>query len=488
MTKIGLSKSKITMWRQCPKRLWLDKYKRELALVGADITTRMETGHRVGEIAQSYFPDGVLIDDESLTIAIEKTKPLIKTKKAIFEATLEHEGLLVRADLLIPVRGGYRLIEVKSSGGMKDYYKDDFTIQKYVFENNGVKIKSVELACIDTLFVYQGDGDYSGLLKFINVDEIVSENIANVPNWVKGARAALSGDEPEISCGKHCNQPFECPFIDYCSKYIGKEAPIFGLDMYSRLGAKKVEELETKGIVNGLEVPDEYLNATNKRIKEITLAGEYHLSPAAKTEIEQWPFPRYYFDFETIGFTIPRWANTSPFQQIPFQWSCHVEHENGSIQHFDFLDASGEDPRRKCAEKLIEILGKSGTIIAYHSSFEKGRISELAELFPDLAGDLLSINDRVEDLLPIMRAHYYHPEMRGSWSIKAVLPTIAPELSYENLEVGNGGDAQEAYLEITNPQTPSEIRETIKNSLLKYCEQDTLAMVKIVEFIRNNAK
>ncbi|MBN8648832.1 MAG: DUF2779 domain-containing protein [Caulobacterales bacterium] len=488
MNKIGLSKSKITMWRQCPKRLWLDKYKKNEAKVGSDIAARMDVGHKVGEIAQSLFPGGFLVDDEELSSAIKTTKQLLsdKPKQPIFEATLEHDGLLVRADLLVPTKKGYRLIEVKSSGGMKDYYRDDFTVQKWVFDKNGVEISGVELGHIDTSFIYQGDGNYSKLLKFQKVDVIVEENIDNVEDWVKKAREVLNSSEPKIECGKHCYKPFECPFIEYCSPDTPEDLPKYGVDMYSRLTQKTREELEIKGIVDGLLVPDEYLNSTNKWIKAVTLSGEYELNDEAKAIINKLPHPRYYFDFETIAFAIPKWAQTRPFQQIPFQWSCHIENGNGDLVHHDFLDISGNDPRRACAEKMIEIMGTSGPVIVYNQSFEMRVISELAALFPDLSKKLLAINARAFDLLPIMRNHYYHPEMYGSWSIKAVLPTIAPELSYENMEVGNGGDAQEAYLEIISPETPKAQSDLLVTALLAYCKKDTFAMVKIVEFIEGN--
>lgn len=476
------------MWRQCPKRLWLDKYKRDEAQTGSDVTARMEVGHKVGEIAQSLFPSGILVDDEELSSAINTTKQLLydKPKQPIFEATLEHDGLLVRADLLVPTKNGYRLIEVKSSGGLKDYYHDDFTVQKWVFDKNDVEIAGVELGHIDTSFVYQGDNDFSKLLIFKNVDDIVEENIENVEDWVKSAREVLNAGEPDIACGAHCHKPFDCPFIEYCSPEITEDLPQYGVDMYSRLSKKTRDELEIKGIVDGLLVPDEYLSSTNQWIKAVTLSGEYELNDEAKAIVNNLAYPRYYFDFETIGFAIPKWAQTRPFQQIPFQWSCHIENESGDLGHHDFLDTSGNDPRRLCAEKMIEIMGNSGPIIVYNQSFEMRVISELAALFPDLSKKLLAINTRVFDLLPVMRNNYYHPEMYGSWSIKAVLPTIAPELSYENMEVGNGGDAQEAYLEIINPETTKAQADLLTAALLEYCKQDTIAMVKIVEFIENN--
>lgn len=202
--------------------------------------------------------------------------------------------------------------------------------------------------------------------------------------------------------------------------------------------------------------------------------------------LEALPYPRYYLDFETISFAVPRWAGTSPYRsQIPFQWSCHVEVEVGELQHFAFLDTSGHDPRRAFAVQLIDALRKAGPVFVYNQSFEKSRITELAEQLPELSADLTAINSRNVDLLPIARYHYYHPAMKGSWSIKAVLPTIAPDLDYHRLLVGNGSDAQAAYLEITHPRTSPERRAELVEALDAYCALDTLAMVRLAWFLQH---
>jgi len=135
---------------------------------------------------------------------------------------------------------------------------------------------------------------------------------------------------------------------------------------------------------------------------------------------------------------------------------------------------------RPLAEKLLATLGTEGPIFAY-SGFEKRVISDLAEIFPDLDGPLMQLTQRIVDLLPIARAHYYHPAMKGSWSIKAVLPTIAPELAYENLgEVQEGGGAQAAFLEAVDVSTSAERRRELSEALHQYCNRDTLAMVQLV--------
>ena len=208
--------------------------------------------------------------------------------------------------------------------------------------------------------------------------------------------------------------------------------------------------------------------------------GQAELDQEAINAVRQLAFPRYYLDFETIGFSVPIWAGTSPYKQLPFQWSCHIENSDGVLTHKEFLDISGGDPRRAFAETLIEAIGASGPIVVYNAPFEGSRMKELAEAFSDLAAQLLSAVDRLFDLLPLARNHYYHPAMKGSWSIKAVLPTIAPELDYSNLTVANGGMAQDAYLDLIGHEMSAADKEELRKALLVYCEQDTLAMIRVI--------
>lgn len=154
-------------------------------------------------------------------------------------------------------------------------------------------------------------------------------------------------------------------------------------------------------------------------------------------------WPRAFLDFETIALAVPRWIGTRPYQAVPFQFSCHFEQEDGTLDHIGFLSLDGEDPRKACAEALVSALGDHhGAVVAYNASFERGCVQGLASAFPDLAQPLLAIRDRIVDLLPVTRDHYYHRNQRGSWSIKAVLPTVAPELAYDGLLVADGIAAQ----------------------------------------------
>ena len=489
MAGYGLSKSRIVAWKQCPKRLWLQIHRHELLEVSEGAERGFQIGYEVGEVAQGLYPDGILIEDnDDLSAALASTKAALAAHpdRPIFEATFQHEGLLVRADVMLPTDNGYRMIEVKSSASVKPYHIDDCAIQAWVLKQNGMALSSVELAHIDTSFVYQGEGDYHGLFRHENLDEVIRPLLELVPEWIRQSRSTLSGDEPANEPGAQCDDPFECPFKTYCNRNIVQpEQPKYSLDVLHRMQTAKKETLREKGFVDACQVPPEFLNETQQWIQRVSQTGVAELGPDAANALKNLPYPRYYLDFETINLAVPRWAHTRPYStQVPFQWSCHIEQSNGELLHEMFLDVTGNDPRRACAEQMIAALGDDGPVFVYYQAFEKSRIAELAELFPDLSPALLAINERVVDLLPIAQAHYYHPDMKGSWSIKAVLPTIAPDLDYTQLIVGGGGDAQEAYREIVHPQTSDARKQELTEGLREYCKLDTLAMVRLAWFFQ----
>ena len=488
MASHGLSKSRLIAWKQCPKRLWLQIHKRDLLEESSAAKSNFQIGYEVGEVAQGLFPDGILIgDDDDLNAALAATKSVMAAypDRPIFEATFQHDGVLVRADLLLPTPNGYRMVEVKSSTSVKAYHIDDCAIQAWVLQQNGIVLASIELAHIDTAFIYMGDGNYQGLFHHAHLDEMVYPLFDLVPAWIAEARLTLSSDEPAIAPGAQCDDPFECPFKAYCNRNTAQTAlPEYSLDVLSRMRATTKDELRGKGFEDALKVPEEYLNETQRRIQRVSQTGLAELTQEAAHVLAELPYPRYYLDFETINLAVPRWALTSPYStQVPFQWSCHVEREPGQLQHTMFLDVSGNDPRRACAETMIAALGTDGPVFVYYKAFEKGRIAELATLFSDLARALHAINSRIVDLWPLASLSYYHPEMRGSWSIKAVLPTIAPDLDYTLLTVGNGGDAQDAYREILHPNTPDARKQDLTKGLREYCTLDTLAMVRLAWFL-----
>ena len=249
--------------------------------------------------------------------------------------------------------------------------------------------------------------------------------------------------------------------------------------------AKAVKELiETKAIKDLRDVPDEYLNDLQRRVKVQTLSGKPFFDHAgAAAELAQYNLPACFLDFETIYFAVPIWKGTRPYQQIPFQFSRHALSPTGELSHSEFLDLSGDDPSAPFAEALIAACAQVGPVFVYNAGFEAARIMELADRFPRLAGPLLAINERLVDLLPVARRHYYHPAQHGSWGIKSVLPTIATDLSYDKLVgVQDGGMAMTAYLEAVHPQTASARKDEIRRQLLDYCSLDTYALVRLWQY------
>jgi hypothetical protein len=489
-----LSKSKLLAYRQCPKRLWLQTHRPELAKVDDATTVIMASGTEVGEVFRSLFPNGVLIGDESLGDALASTRDaLINAPNApIFEATFEANDVLVRVDMLAPSQHGYELVEVKSSTSVKSYHLDDAAIQTWVTQNAGIPVTRTAIAHIDNNFIYPGEQDYRGLFAEETINEHVAERLPHIIHWVRDAQSMLAGDEPCIEAGNHCHDPFACPFLAHCVPDVdGPEYPVEILPRSNRL----VAALKAEGYDDLRAVPGDRLErAIHQKVYRVTKSGQAELSDQGRQIARSLPYPRYYLDFETIGFAVPRWAGTWPYQQVPFQFSCHIELAPGIVAPTGFLSTDGQDPRRAFAEALINAVNAKlfadrgmefnpmGPVLVYNAPFERSRIKELAEHLPDLAEQLLEINERMIDLLPITREHYYHPEMRGSWSLKAVLPTIGADLGYEGMAVANGSMAQEAYLEMIDPQTPFERHHQLRESLSDYCAMDTYALLQLVEF------
>ena len=479
-----LSKSKMLSGLQCPKRLYLEVHHSELIEKSAGLDQRFAMGHLVGEIAQKLVPDGILIEyDGGLSQALKETRHILENspETPIFEATFSHGGVLVRTDIFYKGDNGYRLVEVKNSVSVKDYHIPDCAVQAWVIESLGYTLERVELAHIDNTFVYQGDGDYQGLFHHKDVTNEILPLKEKVPGLAKNFQSMLSGDLPDIDVGDHCNDPFECPFSNHCFP----EPPEYPVSILPR-GGSVIDELLNEGIEDIRDVPKGRLtNLKHEKVRRITVSGKPEIDPEISTYLKDLSYPRYYLDFETLSTPIPIWADTRPYQpHMPYQWSCHIEAKAGELRHEEYLDVTEENPMRPLAEKLIDTLDDKGPIFVY-SSFENTVLNRLGEFFPDLLPKLDMIKNRLVDLLPLAREYYYHPEMRGSWSIKSVLPTVAPELNYDDLEeVQEGMGAQMAYLEAINPETSESRREELVDRLLEYCKMDTMAMVKLVGYFQ----
>jgi len=476
----GLSKTQLLAFKQCARKLWLAQYHPELEEPAPHLDAALETGRVVGELARQVYGPGEHITFEAgQRGAVNATRALLEAggSTPIFEATFDHEGLVVQVDILARGSEQPRLIEVKASASVKEHHLIDCAIQAWTVEQLGQPLGQIILAHVDAEFVYTGDGNYQGVFVEQDLTEPVRKLMPTVPELVGQARATLSsGDEPDIAVGPHCFSPHDCPFYPHCAPAQGRY-PIMSLGG----NKQRLFDLIREGYQDLREVPEDDLgNETQQRIWRQSRAEQPYVGKGIATFLAALERPRYYLDFETIAVPRPIWAGTRPYEVLPFQWSCHIDDGEHELMHRAFLDLSGESPMRHCAEQLIATLGDAGPVIVY-TSYEKRVIHELKALFPDLETELSAIHKRLVDLHPLIREDYYHPDMQGSWSLKALLPTIAPELDYGHLgEVQDGFAAQRAYLEASNPETSPERREKIRQHLLDYCGYDTLALVKIV--------
>jgi hypothetical protein len=483
VSKFPLSKSKIAAFEQCPKRLWLEVHRPRL-LVGDDGSDQPKTASREVAVARAAYPNGVLVSHRSLDEALSATAELVASarRRPIFEATFAHDDVLIRTHLLIPNRKGWHLADVRGTRSLKDHHLSGIATQIWVVASAGVDLAETSVRHVDNAFTYTRHGDFEGLFADADVRTAVAPIVAERSKVVAAARKVLRGKEPTVSVGSHCTTPFECPFLRHCAS-AEPPPPDYPVSLLpGRTGKKAAAELAGLGFSDLRDVPRAHdLPLNLERIHEATLTGKpYHDRAAFSAEIDEWAWPRYYLDFETISFTVPRWLGTRPFQSTPFQFSCHIESENGDLRHTEFLDLSGNDPSRACAESLLAAVGETGSIVAYNAGFERGCIQELARRLPDLAADLTAVAARVVDLLPPVRRHYYHRDMKGSYSIKAVLPSRLPHLSYDALDgVRDGLGAQRAYLEATSDGVSTTRQEELRAQLLTYCELDTRAMVQL---------
>lgn len=488
-----LSKSRLLAYRQCPKRLWLEIHAPELKVESEQARFRFDQGQEVGDLARFlYDPDEI---GESIVPAIvgwanifRETQGLLSFRRPLFEASFEADGAMCMADVLLPVKSGRRkgwhMVEVKSSSSVKDYHLDDVAFQACVARAAGLSLVSVAVAHVDTAWVYKEEGDYRGLLTEVDLTQEAFSREAEVRSWIAAAaKVVRKRKAPDIAVGAQCKDPFECPFLAHCrSQQAQPEHPVRWLPRVQTTALK--EHLAALPSQELRDVPDALLSPIQLRVKQCTLKGQRYFDASGAAEmLRQYKAhkpPLYFLDFETVQLAVPRWVGTHPYQQIPFQFSCHHLVRTGKLRHTEFLDLSGEDPSQPLAQALIEACGSQGAILAYSADFEKSRIRELAQRFPRLKTSLLAIAERIVDLLPVAQQHYYHPSMQGSWSIKQVLPSLVPSLSYEELDgVQNGGEAMAAYLAATDLFAEPEVAAPIEAQLLRYCKLDTYAMVRL---------
>lgn len=485
----SISKSQYVRGLQCHKSLWLYRdgnSKRFRKEPDAAAQARFDAGEKVGEYAQQLFPGGSLIEFEPADFGgmVSRTRELIDAgEKTIYEASFEEHGVFVMVDILHFGSEGWEIYEVKSTSSTKKYHLSDISIQWYVLEKAGLSPVKGAIVHLNSQYVRDGAIDVHELFTIEDVTLKTVDTQSSIPKELERIKDMLNKDEPDIPIGVHCKNPHECDFKDlYCWEDIPKRSV---LNLYRR---RNNFDLYHNGVVELTEISDD----TNlSELNKIQIKAEKAQAPVINKAVirdflEQIEYPIFYFDFETFSDPIPRHQGQHPFEQMPFQYSLHID-DGEQILHKEFLADEDSDPRREIAEQMVNDLERAGSIVAYHASFEKGVIKRLAGMFDDLQDELLALNERMVDLEdPFKNGGYYHPEFNGSMSIKSVLPALFPddsELSYKSLEIQNGGVASESFANLHELSDIGE-RDKVRDDLLAYCKLDTLAMVKIMEKVK----
>jgi predicted RecB family nuclease len=434
---------------QCPKRLYLQKFKSEMADAADDQQVAVfKQGANIGILAQQLFSGGVNAqgDDEwHSSVTAKRTEKLLPVHNVIYEAAFMHDGVLNALDILVRKGKKYYAYEVKGSTKVKDYQITDAALQYYVMKKNGIEPADFFILHLNSNYVRVGDLNINELFTATSILDEIREQQPYVESQIIAFKQLLkNGIEPDVEMGRQCNIPYACQFQNYCSTKAPKddESPVI-----SKVNKTNFEKSEVKEFLKALQ------------------------------------YPLYYMDFETVMYGVPEFDYSSPYQQIPFQYSLHIQQKlGGSTTHSYYLGNGRDDPRIEFIEQLITDLGKTGTILVWNITFEKLRLQEIATNFPKYAKKINAIIGRMVDLMVPFKKKYVMNEMfNGSASIKAVLPVLVPHLDYNNLAIQEGGTASFMYSQMSamNAMQQAEVR----SQLLEYCHLDTLAMVEILEVL-----
>ncbi|MFZ1518242.1 MAG: DUF2779 domain-containing protein [Ignavibacteriaceae bacterium] len=481
-----LSKSSFIRGVQCEKHLYLYKYHyNEMDQLSDMQKAIFKRGTDVGKLAQDLFPNGIDASPKSqfeYAKAVIETKKIIKEEqKVIYEASFNYSDVLAVADIVVIEKSGLNVFEVKSSTSISETYIRDAALQYWVISNCGYKIKDFSITYINNQYIRKGKLN----LEEFFITESVLKLILPLQKWVEEnvirfKKVLAKRSIPVIDIGEHCYDPYTCGFYEYCRKHIPDNS-IFDL---SGFHLNKKYDLYRNGIVKLEDVPADADLSKNAKLQIEIYKSKKDLidKKAIKEFLSDLNYPIYFMDFETFQPAVPMFDNSKPYMQIPFQYSLHYKkNKKSTVDHYEFLAETGNDPRIKFIENLLRDTKSEGDILTYNKSFEVLRLKEIVEAFPKYKKEIEERINRVKDLmLPFQKKYYYTYKMQGSYSIKYVLPALIPELSYKDLEINEGGLASVAFESLYYETDLMKIADT-RTNLLEYCKLDTFAMVKLLE-------
>jgi hypothetical protein len=444
---------------------------------GPGMRWRFWIGGVVHERAREWLGEGLMLRRTPLESAIEDTQEFVANRKRLllFETTFVWNGLVARADAIRQHGNEWDLIEIKSGKYKADEkisqdFVDDLAYTCMVARGAGLNIPRALLVLINGAYRLNGTEE---LFHAVDLTEQVNARAAEFALIAEDVRAKAAADErpaPEMI--------FACKDCGYfATECVGRgiRDPLF---VIPRISPKKFDVLKVFERVSRLP-KDADLTDTQRRVVDVIQSGVPRIDHAGLSVLDQVQWPVRYLDFEAIGPAIPWFEEMEPYQMVPFQYSLHQQNApSAQVLHKEYLAAADGDWRLYLTEVLLHDLGAEGSIIVY-SSFEKQQLNVLAKMFPMLADQIAGVVARLFDLEQVFKHGYQHPDFLGRTSIKKVLPVMVPELSYNALPVNNGDDALGAFGLMRVKAMDSAYVPEKREHLLRYCELDTLAMVRL---------
>lgn len=482
-------------WRGCARRFWRRRQEGAIAAPAAAIDdggVQDPAGERVlrasfpgaSRIAAAFdAPRGMPADEDTWQAALRRTRDALgpwgtlAPGHVLLGACLQGDGVRVQIDVMQGMPGGLRLARVRYATLGDEADVDTVALWTHVSAHAGLRVAAAVLLLVDVDFIYPGHGLYAGLFREVDLGPQLGSR--EPAAWLAAVRAcAAATAEPGAQTGAWCRQDGGCAFAGSCD--AGPAPPSAGPARLELVGRELAATLAAQGHASLLDVPLSSLSdPRHRRALRAVRQNAPVIEPEVAAEMRALDRPRRLLRIDTLGFAVPIWPGTRPYQTLPYQWSCATETDAG-WEHGHFIaDHGGGDPRRAFATRLLQALGTAGAVLAYNAGFERNRLRDLAREFDDLAEALRAVESRIVDLYQIARARAYHPAMSGSWSFKSVARAFAPEAGAHRFD-GPGESPQAAFACSLQPALTTTQRRRLREALRTQGRRELRVLARLV--------
>ncbi len=475
-----LTKTNFRLFLECKREFWLHHHHPEAIVMPPDANSRFRfhQGKEVHRVARgnSHFVDASRQGMLRYEVDI-RTGSLQARLDAISRNDQALTAYEIKSKKHVPHEE-----KAKSKRDKREAMLYDLGFQVFVARRSGLDINRAVLVTINGDYLRGAQLDPDGLLHF----EDVSEEIESVQKEI-GILAAdalrLIASGPSDNYEDLCGKKLTCPYFVFSQPDL-PNVTIFDIP---NLRGQRLEKLKATGAIAIEDIPgdSELTEAQWNYVREVlNPAMEPRIRRSEIREMTDLEYPHYFLDYETVNPAVPQFVGMKPHENITFQYSLHIVAEPGAEPiPSGFLAEDGRgDFQKMLVESLRADIGDGGTVICWNKSFETGQNELLARLYPEHADFLYSLNERSFDLgKPFKENLYQHPGIKG-WSLKSVQPVLAPEMPYDALEIDNGIEASARWF--LDVYLDSKSKTETPEHLKKYCELDTLVMVRILDKLK----